>query len=151
MPLMIDLQLALNDEKVPDKAQFQIWVDAAAAACDCSDKELVIRVTGVDESAEMNDRYRHKSGPTNVLSFPFEDPPGVETGILGDLVICAPLVQREAEDQHKAIEAHWAHILIHGVLHLCGYDHVDQKQADEMEALETTILAGLGYPPPYAE
>lgn len=151
MSLKIDLQLALNDEKIPDKARFQVWADAAADACRCTDKELTIRVTDTEEGAEMNDRYRHKSGPTNVLSFPFEDPPGVKTSILGDLAICAPVVQREAVEQHKSSDAHWAHMLVHGVLHLCGYDHIDQSGADEMESLETGIITELGFPPPYDE
>jgi probable rRNA maturation factor len=151
MPLKLDLQLALNDETIPDMAQFQLWADTAADACSCADKELVIRVVDAQESAEMNDRYRQKSGPTNVLSFPFEDPPGVKTSILGDLVICAPVVQREAEEQHKSSDAHWAHMLVHGVLHLCGYDHVDQSGTEQMESLETSILTGLGFPPPYEE
>jgi probable rRNA maturation factor len=128
---------------------FQSWADAAANACGCNNKELTIRIADEIEVSELNSRYRHKTGATNVLSFPFEDPPGVVTDILGDLVICAPVVQREADEQDKIVEAHWAHMLIHGVLHLCGYDHIDTDQAIEMEALETGIITGLGYPPPY--
>ena len=149
MPLMIDLQIANSFGQVPDKEKFQLWANAAGEACACNDRELAIRVTNIEESAELNERYRHKTGPTNVLSFPFEDPPGIVTEILGDLVICAPVVQREADEQGKLQEAHWAHMLVHGVLHLCGYDHIDASEADEMEKLETAILAGLGYPPPY--
>ena len=149
MPLMIDLQIANSVGQVPDKEKFQLWANAAGEACACNDRELAIRVTDIEESAELNERYRHKTGPTNVLSFPFEDPPGIVTEILGDLVICAPVVQREADEQGKLQEAHWAHMLVHGVLHLCGYDHLDASEADEMEKLETAILAGLGYPPPY--
>ena len=149
MPLMIDLQIADPAWQVPDKEKFQLWANAAGEACACNNRELAIRVTDIEESAELNERYRHKTGPTNVLSFPFEDPPGIVTEILGDLVICAPVVQREADEQGKLQEAHWAHMLVHGVLHLCGYDHLDASEADEMEKLETAILAGLGYPPPY--
>ena len=144
MPLMIDLQIANSVGQVPDKEKFQLWANAAGEACACNDRELAIRVTDIEESAELNERYRHKTGPTNVLSFPFEDPPGIVTEILGDLVICAPVVQREADEQGKLQEAHWAHMLVHGVLHLCGYDHLDASEADEMEKLETAILAGLG-------
>lgn len=149
MPLLIDLQIVVSAEQIPDRDKFQLWVNAAADACDCEKKELTIRVSDEAEVAELNKRYRHKTGPTNVLSFPFEDPPGMVTGVLGDLVICAPVVQREADEQCKALEAHWAHILIHGVLHLFGYDHIEPGPADEMEALETDILTRLGYPPPY--
>jgi probable rRNA maturation factor len=149
MPLMIDLQIATPAEQVPGIKQFQLWADTAAEACACTDKELTIRVTGLEESAELNERYRKKHGPTNVLSFPFEDPPGISTEVLGDLVICAPVVQCEADEQGKHPEAHWAHMLVHGVLHLCGYDHIDPDEADEMELMETSIITGLGYPPPY--
>ncbi len=149
MPLLIDLQIVVSAEHLPDRDKFQLWVNAAGDACGCEKKELTIRVSDEAEVAELNKRYRHKAGPTNVLSFPFEDPPGMVTDVLGDLVICAPVVQREADEQSKAIEAHWAHMLIHGVLHLCGYDHIEPGQADEMETLETDKLTRLGYPPPY--
>jgi probable rRNA maturation factor len=151
MSLMIDLQIAISAEQIPDEEKFQLWADADGDACGCDNRELTIRVTDELESAELNSRYRNKQGPTNVLSFPFEDPPGVVTDMLGDLVICAPVVQYEADEQGKPLEAHWAHMLVHGVLHLCGYDHIDPDQADEMETLETGILTGLGYSPPYDE
>ncbi|MGB5765336.1 MAG: rRNA maturation RNase YbeY [Arenicellales bacterium] len=149
MPLKIDLQIAVPAQQTPTKDMFQSWADAAANACGCNNKELTIRIADEIEVSELNSRYRHKTGATNVLSFPFEDPPGVVTDILGDLVICAPVVQREADEQDKIVEAHWAHMLIHGVLHLCGYDHIDTDQAIEMETLETSIITGLGYLPPY--
>lgn len=151
MPLKIDLQLAVRDKTIPDREKFQRWADAAADACRCDNMALTIRVTDAVESAELNDHYRNKPGPTNVLSFPFEDPPGQEINVLGDLVVCAPVVQKEADEQHKSSDAHWAHMLVHGVLHLCGYDHIDQSGADEMESLETGIITGLGFPPPYDE
>ena len=135
MPLKIDLQIAVPAQHTPTKDMFQSWADAAANAWGCNNKELTIRIADEIEVSELNSRYRHKTGATNVLSFPFEDPPGVVTDILGDLVICAPVVQREADEQDKIVEAHWAHMLIHGVLHLCGYDHIDTDQAIEMEAL----------------
>jgi len=151
MTLKIDLQLAMSDNSIPGMAKFQSWVDAAADACCCDNMALTIRVTDAEESAELNTRYRNKSGPTNVLSFPYEDPPGMETNVLGDLVICASVVQNEAAEQHKSSDAHWAHMLVHGVLHLCGHDHIDQSGADKMESLETGIITGLGFPPPYDE
>ena len=151
MSLMINLLIAVSSEQIPDKNIFQLWAEASADACACVIQDLTFRVTDMNESAELNSRYRNRGSATNVLSFPIEDPPGVDTEILGDLVICAPLVQREADEQHKSVEAHWAHLLVHGVLHLCGYDHIDAVQAEEMEALETRILTGLGYSPPYDE
>ena len=102
-----------------------------------------------DEGAELNEAYRRKQGPTNVLSFPFEAPPGVELSLLGDIVVCAPVVAREAGEQGKILESHWAHMVVHGCLHLLGYDHMEPVEAEAMEALETEILGGLGYPNPY--
>jgi len=152
MPLVIDLQVAADVEQVvPPQGKFQLWADAAASACANIKNELSIRVVGFQESAEFNLKYRKKEGPTNVLSFPFEDPPGVLTDVMGDLLICAPVVLQEADEQGKTAEQHWAHMLVHGVLHLCGYDHLKTAEAEEMEALETRILVDLGYPQPYDE
>ena len=145
----VELQIAADDLHVPDREKIQLWSDTACRYCHCDSKTITVRVTDTDESAELNQRYRNKQGPTNVLSFPFEDPPGVTTDILGDLVICAPVVEQEAREQNKTMDAHWAHMLVHGVLHLCGYDHISPAEADEMESLETRILTGLGFPPPY--
>jgi probable rRNA maturation factor len=120
--------------------------------------ELTIRITDEAESAALNQRYRGRSGPTNILSFPFEPPPGLDpeqstdagiNALLGDLVICAPLVRREAADQGKTETAHWAHLVVHGVLHLLGFDHLTAAEAAPMEALEITILAALGFSTPY--
>lgn len=147
----IDLQVATAAAGVPSANQLSSWADAAVKYCACDDKALTVRITDDEESAELNKRYRDRQGPTNVLSFPFEDPPGVQAGILGDLVICAPVVQREAIEQGKTPEAHWAHILVHGLLHLCGYDHIEASDADIMESLETDIVTGLGFPPPYEQ
>lgn len=147
----IDLQVASAATGLPSIKQLREWADAACEYCECDDKSLTVRITDDEESAELNSRYRDRQGPTNVLSFPFEDPPGVQAGILGDLVICAPVVQREATEQRKTPEAHWAHIMIHGLLHLCGYDHIDASDAEIMESLETDIITGLGFPPPYEQ
>ncbi len=150
-PVTLDLQLACSDEGVPDEAQFAAWATAVLAAEEHEPAELTIRVVEESESAELNGRYRHKAGPTNVLSFPFEAPPGLELPLLGDLVICAPVVAREAAEQGKPAEAHWAHMVVHGVLHLLGYDHLEEAEAEAMEALETDILARIGYPDPYRD
>jgi probable rRNA maturation factor len=110
---------------------------------------LTIRVVGARESARLNSMYRGKAGPTNVLSFPFQAPPQADRDTLGDLVVCAPVVAREARAQGKLPRAHWAHMVVHGVLHLLGHDHLKAREARVMEALEKCILAGLGYADPY--
>jgi len=146
--LELELQLATDCESVPSREDFQRWTAPAVAQADA---ELVIRVVDRDESADLNSRYRGKAGATNVLSFPFTVPEGVVTELLGDLVLCAPLVEEEAAAQGKTMEAHWAHLTIHGVLHLQGYDHQSPDEAEIMEAKEVAILAQLGYPNPYEE
>lgn len=148
-PIQVDVEDASGALAVPAQADLVRWA-AAALAERVPGAELSIRIVGDAESAELNGRYRHKQGPTNVLSFPAELPPGVPLKTLGDLVICAPVVAREAREQGKLPEAHWAHMVVHGCLHLAGFDHENEAQAAEMEPLETAILAGLGYPDPYA-
>ena len=134
---------------VPAEADLARWAGAALAGTG-REGGLSIRIVGAAEGAELNGRYRHKQGPTNVLSFPAELPPGVPLAEFGDVVICAPVVAREAAEQSKAPDAHWAHMVVHGCLHLLGYDHEQEAAAEVMEALETRILAGLGFPDPYA-
>lgn len=125
----------------------------AAGALADAEGEIAIRIVGEAESARLNERYRGKSGPTNVLAFPGGDidVPGIDARLLGDLVICAPVVASEARDQGKPLEAHWAHIVIHGCLHLRGYDHESAAQAREMEARERSLLARLGIGDPYRD
>ena len=110
---------------------------------------MVIRIVDEDESAQLNETYRHKVGATNVLSFPFEVPEGIELNLLGDLVVCAPVLAREAQEQNKPLMAHWAHIIIHGTLHLLGYDHIDDSDAREMEEKEIALLKTLSISNPY--
>jgi probable rRNA maturation factor len=149
--LELDLQDAYGGEGTPTVADFSRWAEAALDGRR-ERPELTIRVVGEVESAELNGRYRRRPGATNVLSFPFEPVPGLPpTDLLGDLVICAPLVVREASAQGKAVRAHWAHLVVHGVLHLLGYDHQNEKEAAEMESVETAILRQLGFPPPYED
>lgn len=151
MTIELDLQNVSTSARVPAEAAFDRWA-AAALRGRLESAELTIRVVDEEESALLNGRFRGKEGPTNVLSFPFEKPPGLPpTDLIGDLVICAPVVERESGGQGKTLEAHWAHMVIHGVLHLLGYDHTDEVQALEMEGLETLILCGLGFPHPYEE
>jgi len=146
----LDLQIVTSISDIPSIAQFQIWVDTLLTD-QTQDSEIVIRLVDEAESAALNQQYRHKSGPTNILSFPFEAPPGMELDLLGDLVICAPVINREAVEQGKIIEHHWAHITLHGVLHLLGYDHIDEHDAVEMENLEIEILSRLNIANPYLE
>ena len=137
---------------VPDEDQLLAWATAALNGRTPFDTpELTIRRVGNDESQSLNYQYRGKDKPTNVLSFPFEIPVGVPLQLLGDLVICIPVVAAEAEEQGKTAEAHWAHMVIHGCLHLLGYDHINDEEAEEMEGLERLILAELGYSDPYLD
>lgn len=145
----LDLQIASDATGIPAAADFRGWVGAALSGRR-DEAELTIRVVDEEESAELNGTYRHKQGPTNVLSFPFEAPPGVELPLLGDIVICAPVVAREAAAQGKTAPAHWAHMTVHGCLHLLGYDHMEPEEAEIMETLEKEVLSVLGYADPYA-
>lgn len=154
--LMLDLQVASDAADLPGADALTRWAAAAlhAAASQRTDAELTIRIVDAAEGAALNRGFRGRDGPTNVLSFPFEPPPGMPAGsgldgLLGDLVLCAPVVAREAAEQHKDSDAHWAHLIVHGVLHLLGHDHIEAAAADDMEALETAIIIGLGFPPPY--
>ncbi|PKM13147.1 MAG: rRNA maturation RNase YbeY [Gammaproteobacteria bacterium HGW-Gammaproteobacteria-3] len=146
----VDIQLAVAADNVPSAEQLQGWVDSALADYP-ADTELVIRIVDQKESSELNRRYRHKSGPTNILSFPFAAPKNVPLNLLGDLVICAPVLAQEARDQGKPLQHHWAHIVVHGVLHLLGYDHDNDAEAEIMEAEEIKILAQLNITNPYHE
>lgn len=118
---------------------------------DLSDQEITVRVVDEDESQQLNHEYRGKNKPTNVLSFPFEAPPGIEMNLLGDLVICAGVVEAEAQQQNKPLDHHWAHMIIHGTLHLLGYDHIEDDQAEEMEGLEISLLGKLSIDDPYQD
>lgn len=147
MKLSLDLQVAAKG-RVPEARLFRRWARAALAGSR-RDVTLAVRVVETRESAALNRRYRRKAGATNVLSFPFEAPPGAKSDLLGDLVICAPVVRREAKAQGKAESAHWAHMVVHGIMHLRGYDHDNDRDADVMERREIRILRTLGYPNPY--
>ena len=144
----VDIQRQTEAGQQPDDPDICSWATAAYLG-DNVEMEMTVRIVDEDESSQLNETYRHKSGPTNVLSFPYENPPGVELALLGDLVICAPVVAREANEQQKTCQAHWAHMVVHGTLHLQGYDHIEPDAASQMEQLETDILARLGYSNPY--
>jgi len=140
----------INDNKLPapDPTQFQKWLTPVAKKLNISG-EVCIKIIDETESQDLNNTYRRKDKPTNVLSFPSEIPDFVESSHLGDLAICAPIVEQEAQAQNKNINHHWAHLTIHGCLHLFGYDHIEDQEAEEMEALEIEVLAELGIENPY--
>jgi probable rRNA maturation factor len=147
--LQVDIQHA-STESAPDEEDIRSWISAALRACEqTADAEVSVRVVDSPEMAELNGRYRDKAGDTNVLSFPSDLPPELELPLLGDIIICAPVVVREAAEQNKTPQAHWAHMTVHGTLHLLGYDHIEDHEAEIMEALESNILGNLGYPCPY--
>lgn len=178
--LQVALQIATSDEVVPEGADWVLWADAALAASQGASSEpaavtaavtggtadfdgqllpigsMTVRLVGRSESQHLNETFRHKLGPTNVLAFPGfggENPAlGVVTDTvneLGDLVICLPVVYKEAEEQGKTPLAHMAHLVVHGTLHLAGFDHEDDESAEEMECLETRVMLRLGFDDPY--
>ena len=149
MNISLDVQRVV--EALPLDEDFQFWVEQTLVFEQHGDAELTIRIVDDKESAELNEQYRHKKGPTNVLSFPFETPAEVELDLLGDLIICADVVKKQAADQEKEEQAHWAHMVVHGTLHLLGYEHLTDDEAKVMETKETHILSQLGYPDPYRE
>ena len=146
----IEIQAVFESLGQPDQQQIQLWVDTALEDYD-QDTEIVVRIVDEQESAELNEQYRHKSGPTNILSFPVELPESIELDLLGDLVICAPVLEKEALEQGKILTHHWAHIIVHGVLHLLGHDHIDDDEAELMESKEIAILNKLRINNPYTE
>lgn len=136
---------------IPSAASFRLWVDAALrGAKRRRATELSIRIVDAEEGRALNRDYRGKDYATNVLSFEAELPPGLKLPLIGDMAICAPVVAREAAEQGKCARDHWAHLTVHGTLHLLGYDHIVEAEAVAMEALETRILATLGIANPYA-
>lgn len=146
--MIVDLQIATEASDLPSQTDIEQWARAALQNGD-PDAELSVRIVGNEESQTLNAHYRQKDKPTNVLSFPADLPEGVDIPLLGDLVICAPVVEVEAQQQGKTSQAHWAHMVVHGTLHLQGYDHIDDAEAEVMETLETQILCKMGYPAPY--
>ena len=147
--MIIDLQIACEQESgLPTAEQIEQWATAAVQP-QSDEVEMTVRIVDEAESHALNLNYRGKDRPTNVLSFPFECPNEVELPLLGDLVICRQVVEREAQEQDKPVMAHWAHMVVHGSLHLLGYDHIEDDEAEEMESLETQIMTELGFADPY--
>lgn len=147
MTVTVDLQIAYEGQ-VPEHSQFQQWVEIALQEV-MEDCELSVRLVEDHESAELNSSYRGKTGSTNVLSFPFDSPVPIEPRLLGDLIICVPVVEKEAREQNKQVDHHWAHMVVHGCLHLLGHDHIEDNDAEAMESLEIKILQALDINNPY--
>ena len=148
MILRLETQFAVDAPGAPSEADFRIWAETVLAGRR-GQAELVIRIVDTAEMVVLNQRYRNKNGPTNVLSFPFWAPEPAVSDLLGDLVICAPVVRREAVAQGKTERAHWAHMIVHGILHLLGFNHQGAEDAEAMETVETEVLARLGFSSPY--
>lgn len=139
--LQITVQFASTATHLPTKAQFKKWAKAALRV----DTEVTIRIVDAEEGRILNSTYRGKDYATNVLTFPMTEDPV----LMGDIIICAPVVENEAQSQQKSLEAHYAHLTVHGILHLHGYDHETDPEAELMEGIETAIVTKLGYPSPY--
>lgn len=149
MSIELDLQIASESEEgLPSFDLLSSWLTSAISPFQ-ENAEVTIRIVDEEESHQLNFQYRGKDKSTNVLSFPFEAPPGIELDLLGDLVICRQVVEREAEEQNTTLLAHWAHMVVHGSLHLLGYDHIEDDEAEEMESLEAEILLKMGFEDPY--
>jgi len=149
MSIILDLQLASeNQQDLPDEASIITWLECIVKRFQ-DDAEVTVRIVDEAESQQLNSDYRGKDKPTNVLSFPFEVPEGIELDLLGDLLICKQVVEQEALAQQKPLNSHWAHMVIHGTLHLLGYDHIIDDEADVMESLETEIMLELQFEDPY--
>lgn len=158
MMLTLDIQLADDLTRayngfIPTQSLFEQWVNAALTADHYKkdEAEVSLRICTSDEIQTLNNDYRGKNSATNVLSIPTDFPEAMQIPLLGDIIICAEVVEKEANEQHKTHESHWAHMSIHSVLHLLGHDHTVECEAQIMEALETEVLIGLGYNNPYLE
>ena len=147
----IEVQRISDSSLMPRDEEFQLWAEKALIDYH-QDTEILIRIVDTQEISDLNQQYRHKTGPTNILSFPFEVPEGIDgLDLLGDLVVCAEVLEHEAKAQNKKLKDHWAHIIIHGILHLIGYDHINDADAIEMEAKEIHLLQQLTIDNPYQE
>lgn len=149
MNLQLSVQYRAARRGLPAVSSLRRWAGAALKDFRRTRVAVGVRIVEAAESAALNRRFRRKRGPTNVLSFPFDAPFGTRSELLGDLVICAPVVRRQARQQRKSPRAHWAHLVVHGILHLRGYDHENRRDADVMEKMEIRILGELGFPNPY--
>lgn len=151
MSYQIDIEINSSSTEIPAAENIEQWISAALASDALSEAEVSVYIVDEAESQTLNAQYRGKDKPTNVLSFPADIPEAVGIPLLGDLVVCAPVVAREAKEQGKSLDAHWAHMLVHGTLHLLGYDHIEDDEAETMESLETELITRMNFPAPYAD
>jgi probable rRNA maturation factor len=151
MSLTLDLQVACDQPTLPTPQDFQCWLDLVCDHARREETEVTVRIVTAEESQQLNHQYRGKQSPTNVLAFPFESPREVELPLLGDIVICAEIVAQEAKQQHKLPFNHWAHLTVHGGLHLLGYDHIEEQAAQQMESIEIALLKKIGIDDPYQD
>ena len=142
---LVDIQVEDRSSKAPDESQLSDWIETIFSVLKCPPTALTIRIVDEEEMTELNRRYRGENRSTNVLSFPFEPLPKIDVDLLGDIVLCGSVVAREAMTQKKSLMGHWAHMIVHGMLHLFGYDHETDCQAKEMEGVEQKLLARLGF------
>ena len=150
MSIVVYIDNASSSDTVPEQTHITQWAKLALSSRDIEKPaELSIRIVDSDEIQRLNKTYRDKNKPTNVLSFPVELPDVVELPLLGDIIVCADIVESEAKAQHKPLVHHWAHMIIHGTLHLLGYDHIEDNDAAIMEGLEIKLLQSIGIPSPY--
>lgn len=150
--MSVEIQLCedlVDDVYVPSEKLLDAWACSVLQRQSIDNAELFIRVVGKAESQNLNKSYRDKDTPTNVLSFPLDAPEYIVPRMLGDLVICADIVEAESLEQKKLRDAHWAHMVVHGVLHLLGFDHQGDEQAQEMEEIEIAVMQELGFANPY--
>ncbi|MCX8649028.1 rRNA maturation RNase YbeY [Gilliamella sp. B2776] len=147
--IILDMQIATDEnQNLPTEEQIMQWLNVILPQF-MDNAEITIRIVDEQESQQLNHTYRHKDKPTNVLSFPFESPIEIDVPLLGDLIICKQVVEAEAKEQHKSLTSHWAHMIVHGCLHLLGYDHILDEEAEEMENIEIDIMQQLGFNNPY--
>ncbi len=149
MSYLVHTSFQLARKGLPAATRFRTWAEAALRSARKRSGEISVVLVDEPEGRALNLQYRGRDYATNVLSFPVELPPGVRSPLLGDLVICAPVIAREAAEQRKLLSDHYAHMVIHGTLHLLGHDHIDDADAERMEHLERRILARLGIADPY--
>ena len=147
--MQLDLQVLVSDPELPAAKDFEQWTHAALSIAEHPGGELTLRVVSEEEMSSLNLRFRGHHGSPNVLSFPVDDPPGITSGILGDILVCPAVLRREATGSETSLAAHWAHMVVHGVLHLCGYDHQSECDAHVMEGLESDVLQGFGFTNPH--
>ena len=141
-----------RESYMPDEQEVNTWLQCVLEQVHCdTPAQFSVYIVSEQEITALNSQYRHKNRATNVLSFPYQALPGVDVPLLGDIVICADVVNKEALEQDKSAEQHWAHMIVHGALHLLGYDHMDDQDAQQMETMEIRILSQLGFSNPYGE